>query len=175
MRRRPRSALAPARVLLPLALAAWLLLPGVAAAQDDPRPLAGTRVAAQVGAGVLVTPVAFVAAGKLTEMVAERMGAGDPRASRVALVGAWTGAALATAAAPAAIGARGPGTGSYAAALGGTLAGGAGSWAIVRFMNRGSEEARGPCRVGCALAALAVFTLPSVGATVGFNLSRRER
>jgi len=90
-------------------------------------------------------------------------------------VGAWTGAALATAAAPTAIGARGPGTGSYAAALGGTLAGGAGSGAIVRFMNRGSEEERGACRVGCALAALAVFTLPSVGATVGFNLSRRER
>jgi hypothetical protein len=33
---------------------------------------------------------------------------------------------------------------------------------------------RPPCRLACTLAAVAVFTLPSIGATVGFNLSRHE-
>ena len=146
-----------------------------AAAQSDPRSLAGTRVAAQVGAGVLATPIAFVAGGKATEWIVERMGVDDPRASRVALVGGWTGAALGAAAGPAAVGARGPGTGSFAAALGGALAGGAGSWVVVRLMDRTGDEPRPPCSVRCALAAVAVFTLPSVGATLGYNASRRTR
>ena len=160
--------------LLVVALAGWLGAASGAAAQDDPRPLAGTRVAAQVSAGVLATPLGFVAGGVLTEWAAERLGVEDPRASSMALVGAWTGAALATAAAPAAIGARGPGTGSYAAALGGALVGGAGSLLLVRIFDRGDEVPRPPCRLACTLAAVAVFTLPSIGATVGFNLSRHE-
>jgi hypothetical protein len=106
-----------------------------AAAQSDPRPLAATRVAAQVGAGVLATPIAFVAGGKATEWIVERMGVEDPRASRMALVGGWTGAALGAAAGPSLVGARGPGAGSFAAALGGALAGGAGSWLLVRIMD----------------------------------------
>jgi hypothetical protein len=157
-----------------LALAVVLALPTVAGAQSDPRPLAGTRVAAQVGAGVVGTPIGFLAGGMATEWVAERMGVDDPRASRVALMGGWTGAALGAATGPALVGARGPGTGSYAAALGGALVGGAGSWLLVRVMDRTGDDPRPPCRIRCTLAAVAIFTLPSVGATIGYDASRRE-
>jgi len=161
------------RFTVPVAVPAiLLLLPIPAAAQRDVPSLGAGRIAAQVGAGILATPLGFVAGGVATEWMAERFGVADPEASRVALAGAWTSAALVTAAMPALIGARGPGRGSYAAALGGTLAGGAGSYLLVRLNDREGDD-RPPCRLACSLAAAAVFVLPSVGATVGYNLSRR--
>ena len=159
----------------PLVAAAALsaLLPAAGAAQQDVRALAPPRVAAQFGAGVLTMPVGFVAGGKATAWVVERAGVDDPRASRIALVGGWGGAALATAAGPSLVGARGPGTGRYLAALGGALAGGAGSALLVRLNDRNGDGPRPPCRVVCSIAAAAVFALPSVGATIAYNASRR--
>lgn len=157
-------------------LAALLLLGGVPAAaraQGDPRPLAATRVAAQLGAGLVAMPVGFVLGGKATELAAERFGVPDPRASRVALVGGWVGAGLATAAGPALVGARGPGAGRYLAAVGGAAAGGAASLLVVRLNDRTGDGARPPCRIRCTLAAVAVFALPSIGATTAYNASRR--
>jgi hypothetical protein len=158
-------------------LAAALLLPGVPAAaraQGDARPLAATRVAAQLGAGLVAMPVGFVLGGKATEIAAERwFGVPDPRASLVALVGGWVGAGLATAAGPARVGARGPGSGRYLAAVGGAAVGGAASLLLVRLNDRTGDGPRPPCRLRCALAAAAVFTLPSIGATVAYNASRR--
>jgi hypothetical protein len=148
-------------------------VPALAAAQGDLRPLAATRVAAQLGAGLIAMPVGFVLGGRLTERAAERLGVDDPRASRVALAGAWVGAGLATAAGPALVGARGPGSGSYLAALGGAAAGGAGSLLLVRLNDRTGDGPRPACRLRCTLAAVAVFTLPSIGATVAYNASRR--
>lgn len=165
--RRTRGALL-ARALALLAACA----PGVVHAQEA-RPLGPARVGAQVAAGTLATPIGFIAGGVLTERVAERLGMDDPRASRVAMVGAWTGAALATAAGPALVGARGPGRGSYPAAVGGAVVGGLGSLLLVRLNDRTGDDPRPPCRVRCTLAAVAVFTLPSIGATVGYDLSRR--
>ena len=146
-----------------------------AAASGDPgRALGPLRVAAQVGSGVVLTPVGFVGGGLATRWVARRLGANETGASRAAYAGAWTTAALTTAAGPSLVGARGPGSGSYAAALAGTLAGGAASFALVRInkrlANRGGESR--PCRLVCALSGVAVFLLPSVGATVGYDLSR---
>ena len=155
------------------AVALGALVPATAAAQEDVRALAPPRVAAQFGAGVLAMPVGFVAGGKATEWVAERAGVNDPRASRVALVGGWAGAALATAAGPSLVGARGPGAGRYLAAVGGALAGGAGSALLVRLNDRTGDGPRPPCRVVCSLAAAAVFALPSVGATIAYNAGRR--
>lgn len=164
----------PDRCLLPIAtlLLAALSFPDAAAAQDGVRPLAAPRVAAQLGTGLLAMPVGFVLGGKATERAAERLGVDDPRASRVALVGGWLGAGFATAAGPALVGARGPGAGSYLAALGGAAAGGAGSLLLVRLNDRTGDGPRPPCRLVCALAAAAVFTLPSIGATVAYNASR---
>lgn len=155
-----------------LALALFGPLAARASAQDDVRALAPPRVAAQVGSGLLLMPVGFVTGGKLTKAVAERLGVLGPRASRVALAGGYAGAALTTAAGSALVGARGPGAGSYLAAVGGATAGGVGSALLVRLNDREGDDPRPPCRLACKLAATAVFLLPSVGATVGYNLSR---
>jgi hypothetical protein len=151
-------------------LAAIAARPG--AAQEDVPALAPARVAGQVVGGALATPVAFFGGGALTKRVAERLGASEERASRLAYVGAWGLGALGTAAVPALVGARGPGHGSYMAAVGGTLVGGAASWLLVR-LNRRADDVDRPCGVTCTLAGVAVFTLPSIGATVGYNLSRK--
>jgi len=152
---------------------AWLLVAAPVAAQSGAPPLSGARVAGEIGAGLLGTPLGFIAGGVTTEWVAEHVGIEDPTASRVALVGAWTGAALATAAGPWVVGVRGRTTGSYAAAVAGSLVGGAASYAVVRLNDRTGDDPRPPCRLRCALAAAAAFALPSIGATVGFNMSRR--
>ena len=162
-------------LLATLALAA---LPGAlraqAAAGGDPtRSLAPWRMTAQVASGVALAPVGFVAGGLATRATARALGAGEDRASSLAYGGAWTAAALATAAGPALVGARGPGSGSYPAALGGALVGGGMSWAIVRLNKLAAEEGDPrPCRVVCVVSGLAVGLLPSVGATIGYNLSR---
>ena len=155
-----------------LALAAVPGAPRAARAQDRTPPLSGLRVAGEVGLGLAGTPVGFVAGGLATRWVANRFGATEERASSVAMVGAWTGAALATAAGPTLIGTRGRTTGSYAAAVGGAVAGGLGSLLLIKLNTRGGR-AGGPCGFFCSVSAVSVFLLPSVGATVGFNMSRR--
>lgn len=176
---RPNPPRGARRLLGALALAATGALPASAAAQgaaggDPGRALGPWRVAAQVGSGVVLTPVGFVGGGLATRWAARRLGANETRASDAAYVGAWTAAALTTAAGPSLVGARGPGSGSYSAALAGTLVGGAASFALVRInkrlANRGDESR--PCRLVCAVSGVAVFLLPSVGATVGYGLSR---
>lgn len=171
-RRRPTFR-ALLRVVPCLALAAAASRP--AAAQDASRPLGAWRVAAQVGSGVALTPVGFVGGGLATRWVARRLGAGEDRASDAAYVGAWTASGLATAAGPALVGARGPGRGSYLSAVAGTAVGGAVSFAIVRINKRLAARDGGtrPCRALCTLSGIAVFLLPSVGATVGYDMSRR--
>jgi hypothetical protein len=56
--------------------------------------------------------------------------------------------------------------------VGGAAAGGLGSALLVRLNDRTGDDPRPPCRLVCTLAATAVFVLPSVGATIGYNLSR---
>ena len=165
---------APRRLAAIAALPALACLtPAPAGAQRDTPPLSGGRVAAQVVVGALGTPIGFVAGGLLTKRVARAAGAGDDAASRAGDLGGWTGAALATAAGPRIIGARGPVTGSYWAAVGGAVAGGVGSYLVVRLNERAEDDEPRPCRVRCVASSAAVFLLPSIGATVGFNLSRR--
>jgi hypothetical protein len=89
------------------------------------------------------------------------------------LVGAYTIAAFATAVPPTLIGQAGRhATGSYLAALAGTAIGGLGSFALIR-LNRQRGETSRPCHFICAVSFAGVILLPSVGATTGFNLSRR--
>ena len=145
----------------------------LAAQSADARPLSPVRVAAQVGSGALLTPVGFVTLGVLTDTFFERLGRDDPTTSAVSLGAAYAGGALGAAAGPALVGARGPGRGSYAAALGGAAAGGLASWGLVRLVDRDGERPPRGGRVAAAIAGAAVFVLPSVGATVAYNLSRR--
>ena len=154
-------------------LALAMLAPASAGAQRDTPPLSGGRIAAEVALGALGTPIGFIGGGVLTKRVARMAGAGDDAASRAAYVGAWTGAALATAAGPRLVGAYGSVTGSYWAAVGGAVAGGVGSFLVVRLNDRAPDDEPRACRARCVASSAAVFLLPSIGATVGFNLSRR--
>lgn len=153
--------------------AASALAPAAAAAQGGPPALGAGRVAAQVVAGVPAGAVGYVAGGLATRFVARRLGTTDGRASQLADQGAYAGVALLTAVPPALIGARGPGSGRYVAALGGAVAGGLGSALVVRLARPRYGGDR-PCTLGCKLAATAAFVLPSVGATLAYNASRRR-
>jgi hypothetical protein len=53
------------------------------------------------------------------------------------------------------------------------VAGGLGSWALVRANRRGPDEPDRPCRLACTLAGVAVFTLPSIAATVAYDVTRK--
>jgi hypothetical protein len=143
------------------------------AAQGDVRSLSVPRVAAQVGAGAIATPIGFFAVGVLTDRVFEQFGRDDETTSRISMAAAWAGATLATGAGPALVGARGPGSGRYLAAVGGAAVGGLASWAIVRLVDRDGDQPPRGGRIGATLAGAAIFLLPSTGATIGYNMSRR--
>lgn len=132
---------------------------------------------AQVALGVPAGAVGYVAGGLATRWVARRFGATDGEASQLANAGAYAGVAAFTAVPPTLLGARGPGSGRYVAALGGAVAGGLGSVLVVRlgrarYGDRGGRER--PCTLGCKTLGVLAFALPSVGATAGYNLSRRR-
>jgi hypothetical protein len=127
-----------------------------------------------VALGTLGTAAGFVGGGLATRWTARRLGADQDRARRLAYVGAWTTAALATPAGPVLLGSRDGVRGSYPAAVGGTLAGGAASLLVVTAGRRGAFDCRA-CAPLRALAAVSAFVLPSLGATIAFNASRRAR
>jgi hypothetical protein len=128
------------------------------------------RAAAQIGAGVLAMPIGFVGGGLATRWVANRFGATSEGASSIALAGAYAGAGFATAAGPTLVGGGPHASGSYFGALGGAVVGGVGSVALVRLNRAG--DAGGVLRV---LSLIGVVILPSVGATLGYNLTRGYR
>ncbi|MFL5574954.1 MAG: hypothetical protein ACJ79S_03150 [Gemmatimonadaceae bacterium] len=173
VRRRPLAAAL-------LALGATLAAPPPAAAQEHPggdptRSLGTGRIAGQIASGVVLAPVGFVAGGLTTRWVARRLGAGEERASSIGTAGAWSSAVLATAAGPSLVGARGPGVGSYPAAVGGAAAGGLLSWAIVRLNKRSVNQTESrPCHLVCIVSTVAIATLPSIGATIAYDASRRS-
>ena len=135
------------------------------AAPRDVRALSPARVAAQVSAGALATPIGFIAVGVLTDTFLERIGRDDDLGSRIALGAAYVGGALGAA--------SGPARGRFVAAFGGAAAGGLASWGLVRLVDRDDGSPPRGGRIVSAIAGAAVFVLPSVGATVGYNLSRR--
>jgi hypothetical protein len=147
-----------------------LLSPRGASAQRRVPTVGVGRAAAQIGAGVLAMPVGFLGGGLATRWVANRLGATPDRASSVALVGAYASAAFATAAGPTLVGGGPHASGSYFGALGGAVVGGAGSVGLARLNRLG--DAGGVARV---LSLVGVVILPSVGATLGYNLTRGYR
>ncbi len=148
-----------------------------AGAQDRPPALGAGRVGAQVALGVPAGAVGYVAGGLATRFVARRLGASEGEASQLAEKGTYVGIALFTAVPPALVGARGPGRGRYVAAVGGAAAGELASALVARVGRRwyGDRDGRErPCTLGCRTLGALAFVLPSVGATAGYNLSRRR-
>jgi hypothetical protein len=152
-----------ARALLPLLLAFPL------GAQERASQLSSVRVASQVGVGMLATPVVFVAGGLASESLARSLGARDSLAKRAAYVGAYASVWLTAATIPAAIGRDG----RYPAALAGSALGMTAALGLVRLGNWRYDEDRRPCAVLCWTLGAVVVALPSVGATIAYNSSRR--
>lgn len=140
-----------------------------AQAQDAAPSLSAARVTAQVVAGTVAAPVAFFGAGIATKRIAKGMGADDDRAGRAAYIAAYTSTWLATAAVPAAIGRDG----KFPAALGGSALGMLAAAGLVRVGNWRYDADRRECGALCWTMGALVFALPSIGATVVYDQSRR--
>jgi hypothetical protein len=151
------------------AIAGALASTSTAGAQESVPSLSAARVTAQVGLGTLATPVAFVAGGLGSRMVARAVGASDESARRVAYVGAYAGVWVATAAIPAAIGRDG----RFPAALAGSALGMAAATGAVRLGNLLYDSGKRNCGVLCWTLGALVVALPSVGATIAYDASRR--
>ncbi|MBL8958551.1 MAG: hypothetical protein JNJ98_01775 [Gemmatimonadetes bacterium] len=153
-----------------LVTTAWvaLLATRVAGGQEPLPATSGARVTAQLAAGALLTPVGFFGSGWAAKRLAQRTDWSEGRIRRVAYVAAYAGAATATAAAPALIGDRG----RYGAAFLGATAG-IGVSALTARLGNARYDGGKRCGLACwGLGALAIAA-PSVGATVGYQLSRQ--
>lgn len=146
---------------------------GSAGAQGSETPgvpsLSAARVTAQIVGGTVIAPVAFIGGGILTKRVARGLGASDEGAGKAAYVGAYTSTWLATAAVPALIGRDG----RFPAALGGSALGMLASLGVVKIGNWRYDGDRRACDVLCWTLGALVVALPSVGATVLYDQSRR--
>ncbi|MBV6520103.1 MAG: hypothetical protein MNPFHGCM_00208 [Gemmatimonadaceae bacterium] len=153
------------RVSLGCALSA--LVQGQAVWAQQTKEPDGLKVTAQVAAGTVMAPVAFVVGGLTTKWVARHLGATEARERSLAYVGAWILAGAATAAAPALLEKGGYFMASAAgAAIGGSVAAVmvAGGRALFRNDDR--------CGVFCTAWGLATFAVPATGAAVVYNRSR---
>ncbi len=131
--------------------------------------LSAARVTGQIVGGTLVAPVAFIGSGILTKRIALKLGADEEKAGKVAYVGAYTSTWLATAAVPALVGRDG----RFPAALGGSALGMLASLGVVKIGNWRYDGDRRACDVLCWTLGAIVVALPSVGATVLYDQSRR--
>lgn len=162
------------RQLAKVSLIATALAPvAEAQAPRDPLPVGPGTISAQVVGATLAIPVGFVAAGLTTRAVARALGASPDVASLAARVGAFSGAALLDAGVVTAIGSRGRAGGSFPAAIAGTVAGGLGSYLLIRLNKRAHRGMR-RCGAECIASALTVAVLPATGATLAFNATRRR-
>ncbi|MCC6930063.1 MAG: hypothetical protein IT359_13855 [Gemmatimonadaceae bacterium] len=153
-----------------LALSTAVLPPcALAQARTDPPSLSSARVTAQVLAGTVAGPVAFFGAGIATKRVARALGANDDEAGRAAYVGAYASTWLATATVPALIGRDG----KFPAALGGSALGALAAAGLVRVGNWRYDGDRRECGPLCWTMGALVFALPSIGATIAYDQSRR--
>ena len=137
-------------------------------AQQQPPPVGFGRAVGQTAVGVVGLGVGFVGTGLATQWIATHwFRASEDQASSIALGAAYAGATLGAAAGPAIVGPGSSPSGTYWGALAGSAVGGVGSFLLVR-LNRAVDLGTIPRIISTA----AVFTLPAIGATVGYNLSR---
>lgn len=141
---------------------------------DEPGGPSASVVAGQVALGTLATPVGYLGGGLATRWTASKLGASDEAARRLAYVGAYTGAALTTAATVEYLGRTSRVGGSFPAVLGGAFAGELASWGVVELGRSLYGDSPG-CNFMCNTLGAAAFVLPAVGATVAHSLSRDWR
>jgi hypothetical protein len=138
-------------------------------AQSKAPALSGARVTAQIVGGTLAAPVAFFGGGLASKRIAKKFGATDETASRAGYIGAYTATWLTTAALPAVI----AGDGKFPAALAGSALGMLAAVGTVRIGNHLYDSGKRSCGVLCWTLGAAVFALPSIGAAVAYDQSRR--
>lgn len=148
----------------------WGLAGGPLGAQEAPQPLprlSNARVAAQIGLGTVLTPIAFFGTGWLTDRLFEP----DPQGNAVRAfqyAASFTAAAAGAAAGPALAGKDG----RFESALLGSVAGLGGAFLTARLGNALFDDGRRRCNILCwSLGALTV-AMPAIGATVAYNASR---
>jgi len=145
------------------------LAPATAGAQDEAPSLSAARVTAQIAGGTLAAPVAFFGGGFATKRAARALGASDAAQSRAGYIGAYTSTWLATAAVPAAV----AGDGRFPAALAGSALGMLASVGTARLGNRIYDGGKRDCGIICWTLGAAVVALPSIGASLAYDQSRR--
>jgi hypothetical protein len=131
--------------------------------------LSAARVTAQLAAGTVATPVAFVVGGLAARRIARAVGAGEATASRAAYAGAYASTWVAAAGLPAVIGRDG----RFSHALAGSALGMAAAWGVTRVGNRLYDGDRRACGPFCWTLGALTVVLPSVGATLLYDDSRR--
>lgn len=124
---------------------------------------------AQIAGGTLAAPVAFFGGGFASKRIAKKLGASDEASSRAGYIGAYTSTWLATAAVPAAV----AGDGKFPAALAGSALGMLAAVGTVRLGNHLYDGGKRSCNVFCWTLGAAVFALPSIGAAIAYDHSRR--
>ncbi len=116
-----------------------------------------------------MAPVAFFGGGLASKHIAKKFGATDETASRAGYIGAYTATWLTTATIPAVI----AGDGKFPAALAGSALGMLAAVGTVRIGNHLYDSGKRSCGVLCWTLGAAVFTLPSIGAALAYDQSRR--
>ncbi|MDQ8165556.1 MAG: hypothetical protein P3A28_07360 [Gemmatimonadota bacterium] len=145
-------------------------------AESDAKPaLEPARVAGQVLAGAYSSMAGYLVGSWAGSVIGSRMpGMSDVAKERVKFVTGVLGATAATAASVSAIGNIGDQTGSYPAALAGTAAGVTAGIILNQLLY---GHARLPSETGSSkarwLEASLEALLPSIGATIAFNSTRR--
>ncbi len=156
--------------------AALCFVPALEAQQARPALSAG-RVTGQLVAGTYVGIGGFLVGRFVGERLADLGGAESDRAMKV--VGSFTGilvAGVATAGSVYGIGNIGEQTGDFDATYLGTGVGFVASWALSRAILGPAERPREGMSTAARWATANVMALlPSIGATVGFNSTRRVR
>ncbi|MGQ0646510.1 MAG: hypothetical protein ACT4P7_03005 [Gemmatimonadaceae bacterium] len=140
-----------------------------AQAESGTPSLSAARVTGQIALGTVLTPVAFLGAGWVSDRMAERWGWSEERSSTVGYVSAYSATWLAASAGPALVGRDG----KFAAALGGSLAGMGAAVVSARLGNLLWDADRRRCGVGCWTLGALTVALPSIGATLAYNASRK--
>lgn len=151
----------------------WIFVLVAAAASgaraQEPLPsVSAAKVTLQVAAGAVFTPVGFFGTGWAAKRMAQRTDWPEGRVQRTAFVAAYTGAAAATAAAPALIGDRG----RYGVAFLGAAAG-IGASALTARLGNARYDGGARCGPLCLGLGALTISLPSIGATLAYNASRR--
>jgi hypothetical protein len=147
-----------------------------AAAQRVGRPsLTVARVAGEAVVGAYTGVAGYYIGRYVGNSIGDLMTLSSETArDRLATTGAWTGAVVGSAAGVYGIGNIGDQTGSITATLGGAAAGAVAGWLFDRAFLAGRHA--NPSHAGSEmrwLEASLEALLPSIGATIGFNSSRR--